>query len=252
MLDQLPASNWFRHNESFLSDHKKLGDAGLVDLLLHEQDVAYSIEELHELLNGAGLRFVEFNDVKMRMAYRPELYVKDPVLLEKIAKLDSLTQQSIAELLIGLFMKHDVYVSCQPHSQAELGSLTHVPFFFPPRQYGAMGPQLAGMMTRQPGQPLRLRHETGFEFTVPSDPLLAAIFAEIDGRRPWREIFRNARARSDATDQEMLERIRPVFGQFRRFDWMLLRDEKVAEFPETIALQAETQRRIEAAAPGRP
>lgn len=51
MLDQLPSSNWFRHNESFLNDHKRLGDAGLVDLLLHEQDVAYGITELHELLH---------------------------------------------------------------------------------------------------------------------------------------------------------------------------------------------------------
>lgn len=246
MLNQLPSSNWFRHNESFLSDHKKLGEPGLVDLLLHEQDVAYGINDLHALLNGVGLRVVEFSDVKMRLSYNPELYVRDPVLLEKIAKLDKLTRQSIAELLIGLFMKHDVYVSCRPDAQAQLGSLSHVPFFFPPRQYAGMGPQIAEMINRQPGHPLRLRHETGFEFTVSSDPFLASIFAEIDGRRAWRDIFQNARQRGmDGSDQEMLERFRPTFEQFRQFDWMLLRDAKVREFPETVALQAETQRRMQ-------
>lgn len=244
MLTQLPSSNWFRHNESFLSDHKKLGDAGLVDLLLHEQDVAYGINELHALLKRVGLHFVEFSDVKMRLSYNPDLYVRDPVLLEKIAKLDNLTRQSIAELFIGLFMKHDVYVSSQPDAQAQLGSLSHVPYFFPPRQYGGMGPQLAETMVARPAQPLRLKHETGFEFTLSSDPLLAAIFAEIDGNRPWRDIFRNVRARGiDRSDEALIEHFRPTFEQFRQFDWMLLRDEKVAAFPETIALQAETQRR---------
>ncbi len=70
LLNDLPESNWFRHNERFLSDHKKLGDSGLVDLLLHEQDVAYSIDEVHALLTQAGLHLIEFTDVRTRMALK--------------------------------------------------------------------------------------------------------------------------------------------------------------------------------------
>jgi 2-polyprenyl-3-methyl-5-hydroxy-6-metoxy-1,4-benzoquinol methylase len=251
MLNQLPPTNWFRHNENFLSDHKTLGDSGLVDLLLHEQDVAYSIEDVHAMLAEAGLHFVEFSEVKMRMAYRPELYVHDRVLLERIMRLDRVAQQSVAELLVGLFMKHDFYVSREPDSQAKLGSLSHVPFFFPLVHYDALGKQIAEAMKRSPNHLIPVRHETGFEFHVRSNPISAAILRQIDGTCTWRQIFENVRAlfpNLERSDEELLEFFRPIFDQFRQFDWLLLREANVPAFPETRALQAEANRRSKAEA----
>ena len=246
VLQELPQSNWFRHNEAFLSDHKNLGDSGLVDLLLHEQDVAYSIEEVHALLAQAGLHLVEFTDVRLRMSYRPEQFVRDPVLLQKIAKLDRVTQQGIAELLVGLFTKHMFYASCRTDSQATLGDLANVPFFFPARQYRLMGQQIAEAMRQRPNALIPLRHASGFEFDLLSEPLSAAIFRHLDGKRDWRQIFSLVRREITdlrLSDQELLEFFSPTFEQFRQFDWLLLRSPSVAEFPDTLDLQASSERR---------
>jgi ubiquinone/menaquinone biosynthesis C-methylase UbiE len=246
VLQELPPTNWFRHNESFLIDHKDLGDSGLVDLLLHEQDVAYSIDEVHALLAVADLHFVEFADVRMRMSYRPEQYIRDPMLLEKIAKLDRVRQQSIAELLVGLFKQHVFYASARTDSQARLGKLTDAPFFLPARSYLNCGPQIAEAMAKNPHRLIPLRHATGFEFDVVSNPILAAIFKHIDGVRNWCQIFALAQAEVsglERSNEELLDYFRPIFEQFRQLDWMLLRNAAISDFPDTVELQAESERR---------
>jgi 2-polyprenyl-3-methyl-5-hydroxy-6-metoxy-1,4-benzoquinol methylase len=246
VLAQLPPTNWFRHNESFLSDHKKLGDSGVVDMLLHEQDRAYSIEQVHDLLADVGLNFVEFTDAKMRLAYRPETYIRDLGLLENIRKLDHVKQQSIAELMVGLFMKHEFYVSRQPDCQAQFGSLSHVPFFLPERSYRTLGQQISAAMERRPNQLIPLRHESGLEFSLRANPISAAIFAQIDGVRPWRQIFANTRAQlsgPERSDVQLFEFFRPTFEQFAQYDWMLLREESARGFPDTIELQAQSRAR---------
>lgn len=246
VLQELPSSNWFRHNEAFLSDHKNLGDSGLVDLLLHEQDVAYSIEEVHALLNQANMHLVEFSDARLRMAYRPEQYVRDPILIQKIAKFDRVTQQSIAELLVGLFTKHMFYASRRTDSQAVLGDLADVPFFFPARKYRLMGQQIAEAMQRRPNALIALRHESGFEFDLLPEPLSAAILRHLDRTRDWRQIFNLVRREITdlrLSDHELLEFFRPTFEQFKQFDWLLLRSPSVAEFPDTLDLQASSERR---------
>jgi ubiquinone/menaquinone biosynthesis C-methylase UbiE len=246
VLQELPESNWFRHNERFLSDHKNLGDSGLVDLLLHQQDVAYSIGEVHALLAQAGLHLVEFTDVRLRMSYRPEQYVRDQTLLQKIARLDRVTQQGIAELLVGLFTKHMFYASCTTDSQASLGDLSDIPFFFPARQYRTMGQQISEAMSKRPQQLIPLRHASGFEFDLVSEPISAAIFSQIDGTRDWRQIFGLVRAEITdlkLSDQELLDSIRSAFEQFRRLDWLLLRAASVGEFPDTLELQANSELR---------
>ena len=246
VLQELPESNWFQHNEKFLSDHRKLGDSGLVDLLLHEQDIAYSIGDVHALLGRAGLHLVEFSDVRMRMSYRPEQYIRDPTLLEKISRLDRVAQQEIAELLVGLFTKHEFYASCSTDSQAKLDDLSDVPFFFPARQYRTMGQQISDAMRKRFGQLVPLRHASGYEFDVESDPVSTAIFGHMDGTRDWRQVF--ARVREEIpgcslSDRQLLDFFRPLFERFRQFDWMLLRGDSVGELPDTVVLQSESELR---------
>ena len=240
VLAQLPETNWFRHNERFLSDHKTLGDSGLYDLLLHEQDVAYTIADVHALVAAASLHLVEFCDVKMRMAYRPEQYIQDPVLLERISKLDIAAQQGIAELLVGLFTKHIFYLSNHAPSKAALGPLTDVPFFSPAHTYQKLGPEIAKASAARPNQPLSLLHETGFEVRLPLKPQAVAILERIDGVRTWGAIFDAVRAVGfKESDDDLLAAIRPVYDQMSRFDWLLLRDEKVGAFTDTIDLHAQ-------------
>lgn len=247
LLGDLPDSNWFRHNERFLSDHTKLGDSGLVDLLLHEQDVAYSIDEIHTLLAGAGLHLTEFSDVRARVALRPESFIQDPTLRRKIAQLDSVTQQSIAELLIGAVRQHSFYASPTRDAQAQLGALTDIPFFMPEWKYRAHGPEIAQAIRASNQRIIPMRHMSGSSFDITADPINAAIFEHIDGARDWRDIFTRARAtlgNLERSDEDLLAFFAPTFELFRQFDWLLLRAGHVPAFTDTIALQAETERRI--------
>ncbi len=244
VLAELPASAWFRHNERYLSDHRNLGDSGLVDLLLHEQDVAYSIDEVYQLVGAAGLHLIEFSEVQMRLAYEPEQYLRDKALRERLAKLDRVTRQATAELLLGLFTRHVFYVSNQPEAKAQLGALSDVPFFFPPRTYRAMGQQIADAMMQNPQRRVPLRHESGLELFLAPSPAVAAILRHIDGLRDWRAIFALARGEGVSfSDEQFMDAIRPVYEQLARYDWLLLRGGAVDEYPDTIELQRESVQR---------
>lgn len=246
MLIDLPESNWFRMSEKYLSDHKRLGDSGLVDLLLHEQDVAFSIDEVYSLAAQAELNLVEFCDARARMTYRPETFVRDPVLREKIGRLDLRSRQRMGELIGGMITKHVFYLSPRTDSQAQLSDLSDVPFFFPPRLYRELGRQLAKAMRGRPNAPVSVRHETGFEVLFPASPELAAILNNIDGQRTWRQVFAAARDEQftlHEADELALSFFQPTFEQLRQLDWMLLRSVAVGEYPDTIDMQARCKTR---------
>ena len=105
LLGALPATNGLARNP-FLGDHKR-GDAELVDLLLHGRDRAYDVGQVGELVAGAGLRLVTFIEPAR---YQPASYLKDPVLLKRLAGLDPLARAAFAENLAGNIKKHLFYV----------------------------------------------------------------------------------------------------------------------------------------------
>jgi len=106
LLDDLPATNWFRRNP-FLGDHKR-SDAELVDLLLHARDRAYRVSELVELLEGAGLVPVAFPEA---LRYDPSSYLDDPKLLKRLDGLTWTARASLAEALAGNMKTHVVYAT---------------------------------------------------------------------------------------------------------------------------------------------
>jgi len=109
LLGSLPATNLFARNPA-LRDHTG-SDAELVDLLLHSQDRAYTVEEVAALVRGAGLNLISFVEP---LRYEPSTYVKDPVLLRQIGKFSLKGRAAIAEKLAGNLKTHVCYVSRRP------------------------------------------------------------------------------------------------------------------------------------------
>ena len=107
LLKSLPDTNWFKRSESLHVDHKKLGDAGLADLLLNPSDRAYTIPELHQWITDAGLEFNRF--ASRRLHYEPLRYISDPALQAVIRNKPEQEQQAIAELISGALIKHTFY-----------------------------------------------------------------------------------------------------------------------------------------------
>ena len=106
LLDELPATNWFRRNP-FLGDHKR-SDAELVDLFLHARDRAYRVRELAALLSEAGVAPVAWIEPAR---YDPATYLVDPVLLKRLEGLAPMDRAAVAEALAGNMKKHVVYAA---------------------------------------------------------------------------------------------------------------------------------------------
>jgi SAM-dependent methyltransferase len=109
LLTNLPATNLFVRNP-VLRDHTG-SDAELVDLLLHSQDRAYTVEEIAALLRGAGLNLISFVEP---LRYDPATYLKDPVLLRQLGSLTPEGRAALAEKLAGNLKTHVFYVSRRP------------------------------------------------------------------------------------------------------------------------------------------
>jgi SAM-dependent methyltransferase len=109
LLTNLPPTNLFARNP-VLRDHTG-SDAELVDLLLHSQDRAYTVEEIAALLRGAGLNLISFIEP---LRYEPATYLKDPVLLRQLGSVTPEGRAALAEKLAGNMKTHVFYVSKKP------------------------------------------------------------------------------------------------------------------------------------------
>ena len=109
LLANLPPTNLFARNP-VLRDHTG-SDAELVDLLLHSQDRAYTVEQIAALVQGCGLHLISFIEP---LRYEPATYVKDPVLLRQVGSLTPDGRAAVAEKLAGNLKTHVFYVSKRP------------------------------------------------------------------------------------------------------------------------------------------
>jgi SAM-dependent methyltransferase len=86
-------------------------DAGIVDMLLHPQDRAYSVPEIMEFVEAAGLVFFGWND---NADYCADRFLSGE-MLEKVLALPAAEQWAIVENLALLNSRHDFFVR-KPHS----------------------------------------------------------------------------------------------------------------------------------------
>lgn len=118
MLDSLPETHWLKRSAELHTDHERYGDAGLADLFLNPIDRAYTVPELYEWLDQARLDLIAFADHPL--AYQPEYYIQDPVLLSAVRKKTQREQQAIAELMSGTLIKHTFYAAKTARKPAAL------------------------------------------------------------------------------------------------------------------------------------
>lgn len=177
LLAELPDGNEFKRNP-FVGDHTT-GDAGLYDLLLHSQDRAYTVPELHELVNGAGLAISAWIE---SCRYDPLTYLKDPELRRRASALAPLAQAALAERLSGAMKTHVVYVVAPDRQQVAVAQPAPdlVPWLngVPPRA-------LADTFAKR-GELVVTFHTERFVFAAP--PRAPEIAALMDGRRSLSQI----------------------------------------------------------------
>ena len=118
LLEQLPATNWLKRNEHMRGgDLSNLGDAGLVDMLLHTCDRPFRVADVVKLANDSGLRITEFMNSDM---YRLAAIGTDGTDAEDVKRLKLhqlsktpmgwMEEASVTELLRGDIYKHYLYL----------------------------------------------------------------------------------------------------------------------------------------------
>jgi hypothetical protein len=129
LLASLPPTNGFKRSEDLHHDHK-LRDARIYDLLLHEQDRAYTVGELFDWMSDgqpAGHRLhLAFTDVQRGLSpYLPHrvLGSKPPAMAAALRQLPRRQPYERAELMGGSIITHSL---C--HAQAAYGDAAMVPF----------------------------------------------------------------------------------------------------------------------------
>lgn len=101
---QLSPKHIFKQNEHIIIDHKK-SDNGIVDLLLHCKDRAYTIPQLYKFIEGCGLKLINFTCPTTRIK------LTTPIPNIDYSNKSEIEKQAINELFYGDIIKHTVFVS---------------------------------------------------------------------------------------------------------------------------------------------
>lgn len=178
LLKHLPVTNLFARNP-FLNDHRH-SDAGVVDLLLNLRDRAYTVEQLADLVAGAGLSIVQWIEPAR---YEPATYLqRSPRLLQKVADLSPVEQAALAERLAGNITRHVVYLARPGEAAGRRAVLEPDAIPVMPRTDTAL---LARKLDPGPAVKVDL---TGLTLKIALPRLAQAILVRLDGRTRFREI----------------------------------------------------------------
>ena len=238
MINTLPLKNWYKRDENtFKAKIEEGGDIEVYDLFLHSQDRAYSVPQLYEYIEEqGGLKigvFMGSSSHTGKLAYRPETYIRDQNLLEKVKKRSKIEQQAIAELMAGSLNTHTFYVAHQADTIASLDDLDLIPYFTAP----ALQKVILERKTSHLNKVLKLDVEADkgprgvLQFMLTSEVI--NLIASVDGKRSLQEIF-------DAVEgeDEMLKKLfGTLYGMFYNFDFMLLKSKRFPRVLTTYEMQ---------------
>ncbi len=229
VLASLPKRNWFKRGEELHPDHRSGGDAGIVDLLLHSKDRAYTVPQLYEWLEDCCGLHLTFSDVhRGRLPYSPERVLShpDPTLLESLGTMSQRDREAVAELAGGDLITHSFFATRLNHRCAPYGDSDYVPFFIT-EEHPARGEDLSALIEHHKREPFLLQHgRSGLALPIACGQYVQRIFSHLNGERSWREIF--ARVRDEVPtnspgDEVLFDDFKPWFDALRLIDRMLLR-----------------------------
>jgi len=193
-------------------------EANMVDTFLHVQDRAYTVPELYQLVEGAGLAVVNFtNFVRlMRLEYEPDIYLADPFLKARLAARPVRERHAIAELLHGHMFVHTLYAATSPRRAASFMDPDMVPYFLTVpgaeavdrlRQRSVVNVQLSSRVT----------------IPVSPSPATLACLPFLDNVRPLTEVWRAAAAALGQDVDNVAAAAAPDLERFNAFNWLCLR-----------------------------
>ncbi len=234
VINALPQTNWYSRGKDLLADHVNHGDVGMYDMFLHKQDRAYTIPEIYEFVEKAGLNFVEFNSAHSRVILNIGNYIKNPELLKRLKKMDKVKQQAICEIMSGAIIKHSFYVSKKKKPIAKLTDLDNVPYIYTinnvPKQisdYLQVNQNLIGGQMQFSWKSDLLGDAT---LNIPVSQYTEHLFRNmIDGTKSFKEIFKGIEKDmgKKIKDGDLASEVNRVFPALEEAGALLLRNKKI-------------------------
>lgn len=237
VMPLLPASNLFRQQQQIWNvEFERNGDIGIYDLLLHSTDRAYTVPELYDWMQTAGLTIPRFSGgLGYRLCYMPEfVFGQDAELMQRVKKLPEEEQQAIAELAHANISRHIFFAAPHKEGMADVKDDNMVPFFF--MQY-LNGPSLSKQVRASNG-PLAVQPGGGVRITLPQGKYVADILENMDEEQTIGEIIQSVVLKNkDASVSDVRTEFEKLYEQLEMIDALLLRHKDVPAFAPAMALQ---------------
>jgi SAM-dependent methyltransferase len=172
-------------------------DAGAYDLLLHSQDRPYTVPEVYEWLEDAGMTLREFS---VPRRYEPATYLADA----RLRSLPAPQRHEVAELLHGSMKKHEFYAA-PATAPVPAPIATDEPTARPAWTSWKFGEALAAGLKR-PGNQLRFTFGEERDCPVGGDAITRSLLGAIDGVRDVAGIFEIAMRLPDRPSARQVQR----------------------------------------------
>lgn len=236
MVQCLPESNWLLKggNRDWQLRQYVDDESNLNDVLLHEQDRAYSVPEIYDFLADAQLELIEFTSFWTaapccRFMYDPMSWISDANLKAQIKKLPRQRQQAIAEAMSCVLTCHSFYAA--PNAEGRIASAIDadmVPFF----HYFDPG-ELIRNFGDAAGREIGLNYRKNFiQFRI--GKYSTDLAAGIDGSRSIGELLEMVGQKYGNTvpRSELMQNFMAFYQPLNTLDVLLLRHSSIEPFQQ--------------------
>jgi SAM-dependent methyltransferase len=219
LLGELPATNSFQRDlekwEEEISPEGN-GDAGLLDLLLHNIDRCFDVRELYELAASAGLYLQSFPVKSER--YDPTGLVSSESISSHLRSMALPRQQAIAEMLRCDLIKHEFYLTRRENTVASLNNEDNgiLLFWTMFRQHQTIAEKMI------PGKTFTVT-DGEHKIDIKCSETLKVMFTYMDGMTPLKKIYELARkAVPSASLKDVRQELMDIYSVLHPRDYVYL------------------------------
>lgn len=228
VLSGLPPTNWMNRGREFRKKLDRSDDNEVYDKFLHAQDRPYTVGEIYQLLDGAGLHLAEVARDN-RILYQPCFGGQMPKLAGTIASLGPREQRMAAELYWGAISKHMFWATRRSDTVADPRQPDNVPFF---SQFDLLRFDVRQVLLGSAGSTwklnLRCEEEATVTVALRMDPVTCRLVELIDGRRTIGQMIDVVTAElTELTQESAWAAWLTLFSTLRTCDYVLLRHQSV-------------------------
>jgi SAM-dependent methyltransferase len=235
-LNHVPNGHWITvNNSNFLEDMRWPDGSGIYDLFLHSTDRAYTVPQIYEWVEGAGLTVLEFfGSWADESLYTPESYNGDAGLRAIFSSKSPRERHSIAELINGNMAKHYFHVAKQPMQRAQFaddmviayGAMQALFHQFIDNFLAALAKASVGQQVNGNPRPFADAPHLVLTKTVHGEALMKLV----DGKRSIGEMVALVASASGANPADVRRDLETLYNEYRTRQLVFLRHESIPPY----------------------